>query len=116
MRFEKLEVWRRAARLSAELYTELEELRIFSFRDQITKSGLSIASNIAEGSERGSDRDYARFLSFARGSCAELRTQIYIGMKAGFINEESGKHWLNECDQISRMLHTLKATIASEPV
>ena len=115
MRFERMEVWQKAARLSAELYTGLAELNIYSFRDQITKSGLSIASNIAEGSERGSDKDYARFIAFARGSCAELRTQIYIGLKAGLIDETIGRRWIKDCDQISRMLFTLRQKLINEP-
>lgn len=52
MNFEDLEVWKRAARLSSNLYKNLKDLRDFGFRDQITRSGLSIPSNIAEGFER----------------------------------------------------------------
>jgi len=56
-RFEDLDLWRRAARLSADIYRALADLRDFGFRDQITRSGLSIPSNIAEGYERNSDRE-----------------------------------------------------------
>ena len=54
--FEDLEVWQRAARLSAEIYVKLKNLRDYSFRDHITKTGLSIPSNIAEGFERESNK------------------------------------------------------------
>lgn len=72
MRFEDLEVWKRAARLSAEIFNELEKLKNFGFRDQITRAGLSIPSNIAERFERESKKECIQFLSYARGSCGEL--------------------------------------------
>ncbi len=101
MRFEDLEVWKRAARLSADIYIQLRELRDFGFKDQITRSGLSIPSNIAEGFERESQKENITFLSYAKGSCGELRCQIYIGMEAGFIAKELGKEWLQETKEIS---------------
>jgi len=82
MKFEDLEVWKRAARLSAEIYKELKGLKDFGFRDQITRLGLSIPSNIAEGMERESLKECTNFLSYAKGSCGELRTQIFIGKKS----------------------------------
>ncbi len=84
-RFEELEVWKRSARLSADLYKALCDLKDFGFRDQITRAGLSIPSNIAEGYERGTDKEMANFLNYAKGSAGELRTQIYIGMDIGYI-------------------------------
>ncbi len=91
MRFEDLEVWKRAARLSADIYKELSGLKDYGFRDQITRSGLSIPSNIAEGIQRESAKECVNFLSYAKGSCGELRTQIYIGIEIGYISEETGK-------------------------
>ena len=113
-RFEELEVWRRAARLSADLYKTLAGLKDYGFRDQITRAGLSIPSNIAEGHERGSTREMANFLNYAKGSAGELRTQIYIGMDIGYIERESGKRWINEAEEISRMLHAFINTIRNE--
>ena len=107
MRFEDLEVWQRAVRLSAELYRAFAELRDFGFREQVTKAGLSIPSNIAEGYERGSDRELANFLKYAKGSAGELRTQVYIGMDIGYIDKGVGNRWLGEAEEISRMLHGL---------
>lgn len=110
-RFEELEVWKRAARLSADLYKAFVDLKDFGFRDQITRAGLSIPSNIAEGHERESDKEIANFLNYAKGSAGELRTQICIGMDIGYIEREQGKHWLNEAEEISKMLHALIRTI-----
>ena len=104
MKFEDMEIWKRSARLSADLYKSFADCKDFGFRDQITRSGLSIPSNIAEGSERSSKKDFIRFLQYAKGSCGELRTQIYIGMDIGYINSAQGKNRLNETREISAML------------
>ena len=106
-RFEELDVWKRSARLSADLYRSLANLKDYSFRDQITRASLSMPSNIAEGYERGSDKEMANFLNYAKGSAGELRTQIYIGMEIHYIGHEDGKRWLQETEEISKMLHGL---------
>ena len=110
MKFEDLEVWKRAARLSANIYKELRDLKDFGFKDQITRSGLSVPSNIAEGFERESQRESLTFLYYAKGSCGELRCQIYIGMDIGYIDNEVGEKWLREANEISSMLSGLIKT------
>lgn len=104
MKFEDLDVWKRATRLSADIYKGLKELRDYGFKDQITRSGLSIPSNIAEGFERESHKECIVFLSYAKGSCGELRTQIHIGMDIAYINETTGNEWIKETEEISSML------------
>ena len=103
MAFEDLDVWKRSAGLSAEIYKELKNLRDYGFKDQITRSGLSIPSNIAEGVERSSSKEKAQFLSYAKGSCGELRSQIYIGMKIAYIPKDKGRQWISETKEISAM-------------
>ena len=110
MRFEDLEVWKRSAQLSAEIYNKLGNSRNYSFRDQITKSGLSISSNIAEGFERESKKECIHFLSIARGSCGELRSQIYIGIKINIIDQKTGNNWIKRTQNISKMLTGLMKT------
>ncbi|MGR5067483.1 four helix bundle protein [Vibrio sp. PNB23_22_6] len=107
MRFEDLEVWKRSARLSAEVYKYFMKLKDFGFKDQITRSSLSISSNIAEGYERRSDKEFINFLSYARGSSGELRSQIYIGIEIGYIERQIGKAWIKEAEEISRMISGL---------
>jgi four helix bundle protein len=103
-KFEDLEVWKKAARLSGNIYKELRNLKDYGFKDQITRSGLSIPSNIAEGIERNSDKETLTFLAYAKGSSAELRTQVYIGIDIGYIPTEIGKSWIEETKGISAML------------
>jgi len=110
MRFEDLVVWKRAARLSAQIYKELRSLKDYGFKDQITRSGLSVPSNIAEGFERESQKESLTFLSYAKGSCGELRSHIYIGMDIGYIERDIGKNWLRETNEISSMLSGLMKT------
>ncbi|MFO1000104.1 MAG: four helix bundle protein [Planctomycetaceae bacterium] len=107
MSFEDLDVWKRSARLSATLYQQTRDLRDFGFRDQLTRSVLSIPSNIAEGFERDSDAEIARFLTIAKVSAGELRTQILIGIEAGFLDRTEGLQWADEAQQLSRMLAAL---------
>jgi four helix bundle protein len=105
--FEKLQVWKRSARLSADVYRRLRDPKDWGFRDQITRAGLSIPSNIAEGYERESNKNLIKFLHYAKGSAGELRAQLYIGIDIGFIAKATGNHWLTEARQISKMLATL---------
>jgi four helix bundle protein len=114
MKFEDMEIWKRSARLSAELYKSFADCRDYGFRDQITRSGLSVPSNIAEGSERSSKKDFIRFLQYAKGSCGELRTQIYIGIDIGYINPPQGKSWINETREISAMLFSFTNSIKNQ--
>ena len=104
MPVEDLDVWKRSARLSADLYKELALLKDYGFKDQITRSGLSVPSNIAEGMERQSNKEKCRFLDIAKGSMAEMRTQTYIGMDIGYIKKEIGSMWIKESKEISAML------------
>lgn len=111
--FEGLEVWKRAVALSADVYRKLAKCSDYGFRDQITRSALSIPSSIAEGLERGSSPDRAKFLDYARGSCGELRTQAVVGTKAGFIESAVSAAWINESREISAMIQGLIRSLRS---
>ena len=105
--FEQLEVWKRSCRFCVDIYKLLESCRVYGYRDQITRSALSVPSNIAEGYERNSSREFARFLKIAKGSCGELRTQLYIGIEAGFLDKTSAISLVNEATEIARMIQGL---------
>ena len=104
MDFEKLDVWKTSSAMSVEMYLHLAALTVFGFKDQITRSALSIPSNIAEGMERESSKERIKFLGYAKGSCGELRTQLYIGMKIGYVDGSFGSSAVQETRQISSML------------
>lgn len=112
---ENLDVWKRSCRLSVELYKLLNDCKDFGFRDQVTRSALSVPSNIAEGYERDSSKEFSRFLKIAKGSCGELRTQLYIGVEAGFIKKINAFPMIQEAAEVSRMLQGLIRRCESAP-
>ena len=81
--FEDLAVWKRSARLAVRVYDALRDCRDYGLKDQMPRAAVSIASNIAEGAERDSRSEYILFLHIAKGSAAELRTQVYIAQRIG---------------------------------
>ena len=111
MKCEKLDVWKASARLSANVYKALKECKDFGFKDQITRSCLSISSNIAEGMEKESAKEQMRFIEIAKGSAAEFSTQVYIGMDIDYIEKNNAKEWLEKSNHILAMLSNLKKTI-----
>ncbi|MCJ8503082.1 four helix bundle protein [Desulfatitalea alkaliphila] len=106
--FEELEVWKRACRVAVQVHKALVGCNFYPLKDQMARSAISIASNIAEGAERGSAADFIRFLHIAKGSAAELRTQIYIAVEIGnIIPDETQSTLVAELKELSRMLHGL---------
>ena len=105
--FESLDVWRKSADLAVAILEEFKVSRDYAYKDQITRAGLSISSNIAEGFERSNYKQFGYFLKIAKGSAGELRSQIYVGMKVGYIDQEIGEEWLKQAREIARMLHSL---------
>ena len=112
MSFENLDVWKRSSRLCVVIYKTMAKLKDYGFKDQLTRSALSIPSNIAEGLERASNKEKRQFIIIARGSAAELRTQIYIGIEIGYIPKEAGQLWIREARDISAMLQGLIGSLS----
>jgi four helix bundle protein len=112
--FEDLEVWQRGCRLSVDIFNSFAECKNFTLKDQIGRASLSIPCNIAEGSERGSTQDFAHFLNFSKGSCGELRTQIYIARKLKLLGKSNFEHFVKETKEISKMLEGLRRSILAK--
>jgi four helix bundle protein len=106
--FEELEVWKRSSRLAVDVYKLIDDIRLYSLRDQMARSCLSIPCNIAEGADRDSDREFRRFLAISKGSAGELRTQLYIGLKAGIFTDEVARPLIDEVKEISSMIEGLR--------
>jgi four helix bundle protein len=105
--FEDLEVWKRASNLSVELYNVLKDTEEFGLRDQMMKAVVSVASNIAEGFESDSPRELIQMLMVARGSMADLRTQLHIAEKAGVIPITTAQKMITESKEVSAMITSL---------
>ena len=104
MDFERLVVWHRSKCLAVGIYREFAKCRDLGFKDQITRSALSVPSNIAEGMERRSAKEKVRFLWIAKASCGELRTQILIGSDIAYIAQPLPDNWIAETRELSKML------------
>ena len=108
--FKELAVWQRSKDLAVCIYKiSLRGAlsRDFGLRDQLRRAAVSIASNLAEGDERDTDKDSVRFFYFAKGSLAELRTQIQIAFEIGYIEQETFHKIDDECRQIGKMIGAL---------
>ena len=105
--FEELEVWQRACNLAVRIYEVLGGCREYGLKDQMTRAGVSIASNIAEGAERASKAEFIRFVHIAKGSAAELRTQVYIACRTKLLSVDLQRELVAELISISSMLQAL---------
>jgi|TARA_R110002033_G_scaffold164243_1_gene201522 four helix bundle protein len=105
--FQNLDVWKRVSRLACDIYKQLSTSRDFGLKDQMTRAAVSIASNIAEGEERESSAESARFLYYAKGSSGELAIQLYIAIEIGVIDKVTGLKLISEAREISSMLAAL---------
>ena len=110
--FEKLIVWQRSKCLAVDVYRKFVQCRDLGFKDQITRSALSVPSNIAEGMERCSNKEKIRFLWIAKASCGELRTQIIIAREIAYIAEPLAEKWITDTRELSKMLCGLINTIS----
>jgi len=103
-RFEQLSVWKRSCRLTVNLYNALKDCKDYGFKDQMTRAAVSIPSNIAEGHERRTSKEYSQFLTIAKGSAGELRTQLYIAAEIGILEKQEALSFIKELREISSML------------
>ncbi len=112
--YRELVVWKRAMELVVETYSLVKYLpreETYALSDQIRRAVVSILSNIAEGNGRASTKDYARFLSMARGSKYELETQLLICVKLSYLTDEQISKAMNLSEEIGRMLNALIAKL-----
>ena len=108
--FKELLVWQKSINFVTEVY-ELTNLfpkdEMYGLTSQIRRASISIPSNIAEGNSRRSLADYLQFLKIARGSCAEVETQLIIAKNLHFLNEEKYSELNENIIEISKMLNAL---------
>ncbi len=108
--FKELLVWQRAKALAVAVYKLTAHgglARDRSLADQLRRSAVSVPSNIAEGDERDTDKDSVRFFYIAKGSLAELVTQLEIAVEVGLLSSAEAEPLLRECAELGRMLGAL---------
>ena len=113
-RFEDLRVWQKAMRLCVAVYRATRTglfARDLGLRDQIQRAAVSVLSNIAEGFDRNSRAEFARFVSIARGSAGEVRAQVYLARELGYLTDEEARELLAMCGEVTRMLVALRKSL-----
>ena len=114
-KFEDIEAWQLAREMTKAIYAISNDgafARDFGLRDQIRRASVSIMSNIAEGFERGGDREFFQFVSLAKGSSGEVRAQLYVALDAGYIDQQTFSRLSDMTTQINRMLAGLMKYLA----
>ena len=118
-RFEDIKAWQEARALTKQIYlfTNTGDIaRDFGLRDQLRRSAVSVLSNIAEGFERGGDKEFIQFLYVAKGSCGELRTQLYVAHDVGYLTQQDWSQLNDQCQRISKMLNGLINYLKKSPL
>ena len=114
--FRNYKVWQDAVEYSTKIYQQTDKMPWFEKKglcDQLQRAAVSISSNIAEGSAKPSNADFARFLDTALGSTYEVETQLLIANKVGYIKDDTYQELLNELIEIERQIAGLIRTLRS---
>ena len=113
-KFEDLIAWQKARELTKNIYRVTKQgdfLKDFGLRDQIRRSSVSIISNLAEGFERGGRSEFHQFLVYAKGSCAELRSQLYVALDVDYIDGMTFQKLHDLAGETSRLVGGLRAAV-----
>jgi len=110
--FEDLNIWKQARELTRQTY-QITKATPFSrdrdLRYQVQRATVSIMSNIAEGFERGGNQEFIQFLYIAKGSCGEVRSQLYVALDQGYIPESQSHEMIASFRRLSGMIGNLIA-------
>lgn len=106
-KFEDVIAWQKAQEYAVDIYTAFRTLKDYGFKDQICRAVVSISNNIAEGFDRGTNPDFARFLFIAIASCSEVKSMLYLAGKLGYIKEKDSIKLLESGDEISMIIRGL---------
>jgi len=113
-RFEDLIAWQKARILTKEIYeiTRTGEFaKDFGLSGQIQRASVSIMSNIAEGFERGGRGEFHQFLSIAKGSTAEVRSQLYVALDIGYLDKRNFKAIMKKAEEVGRIIGGLRSSV-----
>jgi four helix bundle protein len=113
-KFEDIISWQKKQKLTVELYDTFKDLRDYSFKDQILRAAVSISNNIAEGFDRSSDADFARFLYMATGSASETKSMIYLAERLKYIDTGKRLSLVAQLNEISKLIYGLIKSISKK--
>lgn len=115
---EDLVAWQKARTLTCDIYHITRQgafAKDFGLGSQIQRAAVSVMSNIAEGFERGSRGEFHQFLCIAKSSCAELRSQLYIALDIGYIDQPCFERVLADAEEVARIVGGLRAAVERQP-
>ena len=113
-RFEDLIAWQKGRKLTQKVYQFTRRggwARDFGLSSQIQRSAISVMSNLAEGFERNRRGEFHRYLSTAKPSCAEVRSQLYVALNAGYVTVEEFEALLADAEEVGRIIGGLRASV-----
>ena len=113
-RFEDFVAWQKARVLTGRIYEVTRQgnfAKDYGLKDQIQRAAVSIMSNIAEGYERGRPTEFHQFLSIAKASCAELRSQLYIALDAHYITQEVFNELMSKATEVGQIIGGLRLAV-----
>jgi four helix bundle protein len=103
--FEDIEAWKEARLLVREIYQYFKNIKDYSFRDQIQRAAISIMSNISEGFDRGSNKEFIQFLIIARGSVSEVKSLSYAASDIGYIDGKVFNKITERCLRLTNLIN-----------
>jgi four helix bundle protein len=106
-KFEDIIGWQKAQDLAVFVYSNFVSSKDFSFKDQICRASVSVSNNIAEGFDRGTDKEFVRFLYISLASCSEVKSMFYLAFRLGYIDELKKNEGINQCSEIGKILNGL---------
>ncbi|HNW51053.1 MAG TPA: four helix bundle protein [Prolixibacteraceae bacterium] len=109
-KFEDLMVWQEAMLLAENIYKSFSTCKDFGFKDQIQRASVSVPSNIAEGFDRQTNKEFIQFLYISKGSASEMRTQLYLAKRLKLVDDNNVDNLLEITRKISAMLFNLIQT------
>lgn len=105
--FEDLIAWQKAQNIAIEIYSLFKDLKDFSFKDQICRASVSISNNIAEGFDRHTKKEFQRFLFIAKGSCAEVKSMLYLAIRLNYIEHKVAQKIQQDCEELAKIMRGL---------
>lgn len=118
-RFERLDVWKKSLEFANTVYILTKQFpseEKFGLTSQLRRAAVSIASNIAEGTSRTSDNEFARFIEISYGSLMECVAQLYISRDQGFIQDKDFEDMHERADELGRMLSVLRSRLRQQAI
>lgn len=116
-RFEDLIAWQKARDLTRLIYKLSNDGNLgrdYGLRDQVRRAAVSVMSNLAEGFDRAGKAEFHQFLVIAKGSCAEVRSQLYVALDAGYLPQHEFDAAINRAEELAKIIGGLRASVAKQ--